>query len=148
MQDPTPTQGAVGSPGLQPSLDQSSQSNGGGAVGEEIESTLAGAAQAASSLTEQAKQKLTGAVTEQKDAAADLVQHFAKTVHRSGEQFQGHQDWIASAIGRGATELDTLATTLRERDLGELAGQVLLFARRQPALFMGAAFAEVRSGQQ
>jgi hypothetical protein len=141
MQNPTPTQGAGDAPGLPPSLDRAPQSAGGGSVDQKVEATLDAAAQAASPLADQAKQKLTGALAGQKDAAADLVQHLAETVHRSGEQFQGQQDWIASAIGRGASELETLATTLRNKDLGDLAGQVQSFARRQPALFMGAALA-------
>lgn len=97
--------------------------------------------QAAGSLTDQAKQRLTGALDGQKGTAADMVETLAGTVKRSGEQFEGQQDWIASAIGRGAAELSTLANTMREKDLGELAGDIQSFGRRQPALFMGAALA-------
>ena len=65
----------------------------------------------------------------------------AQQVHRSGEQFEGRQDWIASAVGRGAAELNTLAGAIRSKDLSELASEAQAFARRQPALFMGAALA-------
>ena len=99
------------------------------------------ATRAASSLAGQAKQKMTGTLDSQKSAAADFVEELAQTVRRSSEQFEGQQDWIASAVRRGAAELNTLASSLRDKDLGELAGEVQSFGRRQPALFMGAALA-------
>lgn len=93
------------------------------------------------SLAAQAKVKLTGALDGRKSAVADAVSKLADTVQRSGEQFEGRQDWIASAIWRGATELGEVADSLRNRDLRDLAGEVHAFARRRPALFMGAAVA-------
>jgi hypothetical protein len=106
---------------------------------------------AASSLADQARQKLTGTMDAQKGTAADFVERLAQTVHKSGQQFEGQQDWIASAIGRGAAELNTLAGSLRTKGVGELAGEVQLFARRQPALFIGATlvagFAVARIGK-
>ena len=99
------------------------------------------ATKAATSLAGQARQKLTGALDGQKGAAADMVANLAETVKRSGEQFAGQQDWIASAIGRGAEELNTLATSLRDKDLGNLLSEAQNFARCQPALFVGAAVA-------
>ena len=98
-------------------------------------------AETASALAGQAQQKLTGTLATQKGAAADFVEQLAQTVQRSGEQFEGKQDWIASAVGRGAAELNTLAGSLRDKDFGELVGEAQAFASRQPALFMGAALA-------
>lgn len=65
----------------------------------------------------------------------------AQSVRRSGEQFAGQQDWIASAIDRGATELGSLASALREKDIVSLVGEVKSFAKRQPALFIGVSLA-------
>ncbi len=93
------------------------------------------------SLAGQAGRKLTDTLDSQKGAAADFVEQLAQTVQRSGEQFAGRQDWIASAVGRGAAELNTLAGAIRDKDLGEFASEVAAFARRQPALFIGAALA-------
>ncbi|WCT75850.1 hypothetical protein PQ455_20715 (plasmid) [Sphingomonas naphthae] len=88
---------------------------------------------------------------DQKGTAANFVEQLAQTVQKSGEQFEGQQDWIASAIGRGAAELNTLAGSLRDKDLGELTREVQSFARRQPALFIGATlvagFAVARLGK-
>lgn len=105
----------------------------------------------APSLANQAKQTLVSKLDDQKGTAANFVEQLAQTVQKSGEQFEGQQDWIASAIGRGAAELNALAGSLRDKDLGELAGEVQSFARRQPALFIGATlvagFAVARLGK-
>lgn len=95
----------------------------------------------ASSLVGQVQDKALAAANEQKEGLAGRIDDLAQAVHKSGEQFAGQQDWIASAIERGATELDTLATALRENDLGSLYRQVRSLARQQPALFIGACLA-------
>lgn len=110
-------------------------------VGQGPASAAGNAEQPAASLGHQVRQKLAGTLDSRKSAAADFVDQLAQNVQRSGEQFEGQQDWIASAIGRGATELNTLASAIRDKDLGEFASEVQGFARRQPALFMGAALA-------
>ena len=99
------------------------------------------AKQQASSLVGQVKDKALAAATDQKAGLADQIEAVAQSVHKSGEQFAGQQDWIASAIERGASELGSLATALRENDLGNLVSQVRSIARRQPALFVGACLA-------
>ena len=106
-----------------------------------MQESAGGAGQPAPSITGQAKQKLTGALDARRGTAADYVEQLAQTVQRSGRQFEGQQDWLASAIGRGAAELNTLAGTIRDKDLGQLASEVQTFARARPALFMGAALA-------
>ncbi|MDB5715067.1 MAG: hypothetical protein JWO15_2464 [Sphingomonadales bacterium] len=102
-------------------------------------------------LTAQIKDKAVAAVAEQKDGLADRIDDLAKTVHNSGDQFAGRQDWVASAIERGATELGSLATSLRQNDLSSLLSQVTSLARKQPALFVGASlvagFAVARLGK-
>jgi len=125
---PSPDQGETGSP-----VTSSTQGGTPSATGEAV--------QAASSVAGQAKQKLAGALEARKSTAADYVEQLAQTVQRSGQQFKGQQDWLASAIGRGAAELNTLAGTIRDKDLGQLASEVQTFARARPALFMGAALA-------
>lgn len=112
-----------------------------GAPGDQLPAAAGAAAQTARSLAGQAKQTLADKLDGQKGAAADMVEQFAQSVQRSGEQFQGSQDWIASAVGRGAEELNTLAASIRDKDVGELVDEVQSFATRQPAVFMAAAFA-------
>jgi hypothetical protein len=98
-------------------------------------------AQTARSLAGEAKQTLAGKLDGRKNAAADMVEQFAQSVGRSGEQFQGRQDWIAGAVGRGAQELNAFASSIRDKDVGELVDEVQSFATRKPAVFMAAAFA-------
>lgn len=98
-------------------------------------------AAAATTITDQAKRTLTGALDGRKSAAADMVAQLAQTVRDSGAKFEGKQDWIASAIGRGAQELGTMADSLRQKDVGVLLGEVQAFAQRRPAVFIGAAVA-------
>ncbi len=95
----------------------------------------------ASSVVDQVKDKALTAASEQKEGLADRIDDLAQAVHKSGEQFAGQQDWIASAIERGASELSSLAKSLRENDLGNLFNQAKSIAQRQPALFIGASLA-------
>ena len=82
---------------------------------------------------------------------AEQLDDVARAVHRSGEQLEGHQDWLAQLVERGADELGTLASTLRTNDMQGLIGKLNDLARRQPAVFVGAAmalgFATVRIGK-
>lgn len=105
----------------------------------------------ASSLLGQVQDKALAAANEQKEGLAGRIDELASAVHKSGEQFAGQQDWIASAIEHGAAELGSLASSLRENDLSSLLGQIKSLARRQPALFVGvslaAGFAVARLGK-
>ncbi len=97
------------------------------------------------------KDKALSAAESGKDAVADRLDSVAEAVHRSGEQLEGQQDWIAHLVERGADELASLASTLRTNDLRGLMGKLEDLAQRQPAVFVGAAmaagFAAVRIGK-
>ena len=103
------------------------------------------------SVAEEVTSQVTAAAEDRKGELADQLEDVAKAVHRSGEQLEGHQDWMAGLIERGADELASLATTLRSNDLKGLLGNLEDLARRQPALFLGASmaagFAMVRLGK-
>lgn len=86
-------------------------------------------------------QQAASAAQAQKETLAERIEDVAKAVHRSGEQLEGHQDWVAGLVESGANELSTLATTLRTNDLQGLMGGLQNLARRQPALFAGASLA-------
>jgi hypothetical protein len=85
--------------------------------------------------------KASSIAEDQKSQFADKLEDVAKAVHRSGAQLEGHQDWVAHLVERGAAELSSLATTLRSNDLQGLLGELGNLARRQPALFVGASMA-------
>lgn len=104
-----------------------------------------------SSLAGEVRDRVAAGVQQGKDDLAGRLEDVARAVHRSGEQLEGHQDWLASLVERGAAELRVLAGTVRTNDLGGLMGGLQDLARRQPALFAGAAmaagFALVRLGR-
>ena len=87
------------------------------------------------------KEKASAVASTQKDNLADKLADVARAVHRSGEQLEGHQDFAAHLVERGAAELSILANTLRSNDLRGLMGNLQDLAQRQPALFAGASLA-------
>jgi hypothetical protein len=104
-----------------------------------------------SSLAGEARNRLESGVQEGKDDLAGRLEDAAHAVHRSGEQLEGHQDWLAGLVEKGADELGALANTVRTNDLRALMSSLEALALRQPALFVGAAmatgFALVRFGR-
>jgi hypothetical protein len=103
------------------------------------------------SLAGQMQDHVASSVNEGKEGLAAQLEDLAGAVHRSGEQLEGHQDWIASLVESGADELGRLASSLRSNDLQGMLGKLEDLARRQPAVFVGAAmaagFAAVRLGK-
>ena len=87
------------------------------------------------------KEKASTVASTHKDNLADRLEDVAKAVHRSGEQLEGQQDFVAHLVERGAAELSVLANTLRSNDLRGLMGNLQDLAQRQPALFAGASLA-------
>lgn len=116
-------------------------SSGPGTIAGQAKGFVQEATGKAADLIDQIKDKASAAAEAPKAGLADQIEGLAGAVHQSGEQFKGQQDWIASAVERGASELSSLATALRDNDLGTLVRQVQGFARQQPALFIGASFA-------
>ncbi len=93
------------------------------------------------SLTSEVKERVASVAQTEKDGFAERLQDFAQAVHRSGEQLEGHQDWAARLVERGADELALLADTLRKNDLRTVLDNLQGLAKRQPALFTGATLA-------
>src|SRR5512132_3377035 len=54
---------------------------------------------------------------------------------------RAQEAWLGNLLGRGADELASIAEEMRRNDVAGLLGSVEVFARRQPALFMGATVA-------
>ncbi len=70
---------------------------------------------------------------------ADEVGTVARHLQESASELRQRDAWLAGVLGRGADELDGLARSLKDRDLGDIVTSLDRFARRQPGLFMGAA---------
>lgn len=104
--------------------------------------------------SEPATARARGAVTDAGHKAAERVQErIADQMHRATGQLETVASSLRSAseqmpeetMGRymmqAATQVDNLATFLNNREVSEIVDEVEDFARRQPAVFIGGAFA-------
>jgi hypothetical protein len=81
-------------------------------------------------------------VSEQKDAATKGLGSIAQAARQTTQQLRdGQHETIAEYIEKAADNLEKFSSNLSNRSVAELMSDVQQFARRQPALFVGAAFA-------
>ena len=99
-------------------------------------------AQAGSGIIDKARQRATAQLTEQKNKAVDGIGSVTQAVRQSTQQLRDQQhETLAQYVERAANQIDTLAQQLRNKDVGDLFNDAQRLARRQPALFIGSAFA-------
>ena len=88
------------------------------------------------------KETATAQISNQKTRATDGLGSIASAVRQSSRPLRDNQqDMIAEYVEKAADQIERFSTSLRERDVNDLVSDVQQFARRQPALFIGAAFA-------
>ena len=87
------------------------------------------------------KQGLTDQVEGQKNAIADRLSAVAIRAQATAADLQRDEAWLGNLLDRGAGELRGVADEIRRNDVMGLLGSCEVFARRQPALFMGASVA-------
>jgi hypothetical protein len=97
--------------------------------------------QEAKGLTGSLKEGLSAQARAQKDNVADRIGSIAERVHQTADDLRDREGWLAGLMDRGAQELDGIADDIRRSDVSSLLDSVEVFARRQPALFMGASVA-------
>jgi hypothetical protein len=97
--------------------------------------------QEAKGLTGSLKEGLSAQARAQKDNVADRIGSIAERVHQTADDLRDREGWLAGLMDRGAQELDGIADDIRRSDMSSLMDSVEVFARRQPALFMGASVA-------
>ena len=96
----------------------------------------------ASSLIDQVRDGATSQLTAQKGRVTDSLSSLARAVRTSTDSLRdNHQPVVADYVERAASQIERLSATLRDRDVNELVHDAQQFARRQPAIFVGAAFA-------
>ena len=95
----------------------------------------------ASTLVDQAQQVATSQAATQKERAAQALDSVAKSLYESGSGLRGSQPQIAAIADPAARRVVDASAYLREHDLKDLVGEVEGFARREPLIFLGAAFA-------
>ncbi|BDA85201.1 hypothetical protein Sa4125_27430 [Aureimonas sp. SA4125] len=109
-------------------------------------SSLAGEAKAAvNDLGDRAKQgvvdaadRIRGLAEEQKSAGADRFKGYAGSINRAADSLDDEMPMVANLARRAAGEIEHLADSVKDRELADLVGVVHDYARRQPAIFLGA----------
>ena len=108
----------------------------------EPSNSTAGADTRAAGVIDRVRDAASAQVSTQKDRATDTLGTLASAVRQSTQTLRDQQqDTIAQFVERAADQIERFSATLRNRDLSQLMGDAQQFARRQPAVFIGAAFA-------
>ena len=95
----------------------------------------------ASTLVDQAQQVATTQVTTQKERAASTLDAVAKSLYEAGAGIREQQPQVASIADQAASRVVDASAYLREHDLRDIVRETENYARREPVLFLGAAFA-------
>lgn len=112
-----------------------------GGVGSHVDEMKGQATEALGQATDQAKSTATTKVSEQKDKAVQGLGSVAQAVTQVGDQLRSENPTIAGFADTAADRIQQFAGQLGSKDVTELMDDVEQFARRQPAMFLGAAFA-------
>lgn len=93
-------------------------------------------------LTQAARSRTLSYVEERKMRIADNINGMADAARNAAQQFDEHgSPAVAEYIQRAAAGLEQFSDTMRSRDVSALVEDVEGFARRQPAVFIGASVA-------
>jgi hypothetical protein len=88
------------------------------------------------------KESATAQLTNQKDRGTDALGSVAQAVRSSTQRLRDEQhDTIAGYVDKAADQIESWSRRLKEKDIDELMTDVQRLARRQPAVFIGSAFA-------
>ncbi len=98
--------------------------------------------QKAGQLAGKAKQKTKSQVAAQKQRASDKLGHMAKALRQTGDNLRNEQQGkMAEYADSAAEQVERFSGYLTNRSPEELMHETERFARRDPALFLGGAFA-------
>ena len=105
-------------------------------------SSGAGAQEKRGGIVDRVKETATAQLTNQKDRGIDALGRVADAVRSSTQKLREERhDTIAGYVDQAADQIDNWSRRLREKDVNELITDVQGLARRQPAVFIGSAFA-------
>lgn len=93
-------------------------------------------------IVDRVRERAAAELSTQKDRAFDGLGTVAQAVRHSTQQLRDQQHGtLAAYVEQAADQLERVARQLREKDVGELMDDAQRLARRQPAVFIGSAFA-------
>ena len=88
------------------------------------------------------RERAAAQLTTQKDRALDGLGGVADAVRKTTQSLRDQQhDTIAGYVEQAADQIERMSRNLKNKDIGELVSDAQQLARRQPALFVGSAFA-------
>jgi hypothetical protein len=100
------------------------------------------ATRGAQSLVDRAESEARSRLNAGKKDAALTLSSVASTLLSSSTQLKDEQQAMAGEyVEKAAEQIDRLAQYIQNADPGQIADEVQRFARRRPAMFIGAAFA-------
>lgn len=129
---------------------EKSEAESSNSVKEMMDKAKETAGQAATQVVGQAKEKASSLLGEQKTNLAAGINTVADSIRQIGENLQdgdgsGEKNQIAAFAGKYgdslAEQVEKISHYVEDKDFGELARDAEQFARRNPALFVGGAFA-------
>jgi hypothetical protein len=88
------------------------------------------------------KQNATAQLSQQKDRGIDALGSVAQAVRSTTQRLRDDKhETIANYVDQAADHVDSWSRQLKEKNVDELVTDVQRLARRQPAIFIGSAFA-------
>ena len=95
----------------------------------------------AATALERGKQLLGDAATKGADRATSSAEATSSALRRAAADIEGDNRMIGTALRKGADTIERAAQSLQGGDLSRVVDDLNGFARRQPALFLGASVA-------
>jgi hypothetical protein len=96
----------------------------------------------ASQAQEKAGEQVESGLAKGKSRAAETLGGVAQSLRLSSQHLRDqNQEGTGRYVEKAAQQVERLSSYLQNRDVGEVIDEVEDFARRQPALFLGGAFA-------
>jgi hypothetical protein len=93
-------------------------------------------------IVERVRERADAQLRTQKDKATDGIGTIARAIRGTTQELREQQhDTLAQYVDRAADELERLSSRLKNKDVGNLFQDAQKLARRQPVVFVGAAFA-------
>lgn len=126
----------------EPSRSGASGSSGSARMSDQGTEIIGQAQEQAMQLVDTARQQATSQIGVQQQRIAGTLTTVATALHDASRELRTQDEApIAAYVDTAASQVEHFATMLRDQDLEQLMNATAQFARRQPALFLGAAFA-------
>lgn len=99
------------------------------------------AEQTAHTVVDQAQQVASTQANTQMTRAADLLDGVVDSLHQTSQNMREQQPQVASIADQSATRVQDVSNYLRNNDFNRVIRDAESYARREPLIFLGAAFA-------